>query len=84
MHEPVPATGVKVGDVLAGKYRIDRVLGTGGMGIVVAAHHLQLAERVAIKFLLPDMLHSPEAVGRFLREARAAVRDQERARRPGP
>src|SRR5476649_1025836 len=37
------------GQVLAGKYRVERVLGVGGMGVVVAAHHLQLDERVAIK-----------------------------------
>src|SRR5215213_3639144 len=65
---------VKPGDVLAGKYRIERVLGQGGMGVVVAAHHLQLDERIAIKFLLPEALQSQEAVARFSREARAAVK----------
>jgi serine/threonine-protein kinase len=65
---------VKEGDVLAGKYRIERVLGAGGMGVVVAAMHLQLEERVAIKFLLPGALHNAEAVARFAREARAAVK----------
>jgi serine/threonine-protein kinase len=67
-------TGVKPGDVLAGKYRVERVLGRGGMGVVVAAHHLVLEEKVAIKLLLPDALGNTEAVGRFVREARAAVR----------
>jgi serine/threonine-protein kinase len=62
------------GDVLAGKYRIERVLGVGGMGMVVSALHLQLEERVAIKFLLPEALANPEAVARFGREARAAVK----------
>ncbi|HEX6764570.1 MAG TPA: serine/threonine-protein kinase, partial [Polyangiaceae bacterium] len=62
------------GDVLAGKYRIERVLGAGGMGVVVSAMHLQLDERVAIKFLLPGALHNAEAVARFAREARAAVK----------
>jgi eukaryotic-like serine/threonine-protein kinase len=66
--------GVREGDVLAGKYRVDKVLGVGGMGVVVAARHLQLETRVAIKFLLPGMLDSEEAVVRFAREARAAVR----------
>jgi hypothetical protein len=66
--------GVKEGDVLAGKYRVDRVLGIGGMGVVVAAHHLQLDDRVAIKFLLPDTLGNKDAVARFAREARAAVK----------
>ncbi|HEX7667966.1 MAG TPA: serine/threonine-protein kinase, partial [Polyangiaceae bacterium] len=65
---------VNEGDVLAGKYRVDKVLGVGGMGVVVAAHHIQLDEKVAIKFLLPEMLVSKEAVGRFAREARAAVK----------
>jgi serine/threonine-protein kinase len=59
---------------LLGKYRIERVLGMGGMGVVVAATHVTLEERVAIKFLLPHALSNAEAVARFLREARAAVR----------
>lgn len=62
------------GDVLAGKYRVESVLGRGGMGVVVAARHLQLDERVAIKFLLPAALKQPEAVTRFIREAKAAIR----------
>jgi serine/threonine protein kinase len=44
------------------------------MGVVVAAHHIHLDEKVAIKFLLPDALNNPEAVARFAREARAAVK----------
>jgi tRNA A-37 threonylcarbamoyl transferase component Bud32 len=66
--------GVTAGDILAGKYRVDRVLGVGGMGVVVAAHHLHLDERVAIKFLLPETLTNADAVMRFAREARAAVK----------
>ena len=62
------------GQPLAGKYRIERVLGQGGMGVVVAAHHIHLDEVVAIKFLLPEALDNTEAVARFEREARAAVR----------
>jgi eukaryotic-like serine/threonine-protein kinase len=67
---------VREGDVLAGKYRIERVLGQGGMGVVVAAQHVQLAQRVALKFLLPEACSHGEAVARFLREARAAVQIQ--------
>jgi serine/threonine-protein kinase len=70
----VRAAGVGEGDLLAGKYRVDRVLGVGGMGLVVAAHHIDLDERVAIKFLLPDAVNNPVAVARFDREARAAVK----------
>jgi serine/threonine-protein kinase len=66
--------GVVEGDVIAGKYRIEKVLGAGGMGVVVAARHIQLDEKVALKFLLPEALAHPEAVARFLREARAAVK----------
>lgn len=65
---------VKQGEIIAGKYRIERVLGEGGMGFVVQAMHVQLDERVAIKFLLPQALANEEAVARFAREARAAVK----------
>jgi serine/threonine-protein kinase len=68
------AAGVREGDILAGKYRVDRLLGVGGMGVVVAASHVHLETKVAIKFLLPEMLNSREAVARFAREARAAVK----------
>ncbi len=63
----------KEGDVLAGKYRIDRVLGKGGMGVVVAAHHTTLRQNVAVKFLLAATAKRGDATERFLREARAAV-----------
>jgi serine/threonine-protein kinase len=65
---------VKPGDVLAGKYRVEQILGVGGMGVVVAATHLQLNDKVAIKFLLPHVAQSGEHVARFLREGQAAVR----------
>jgi serine/threonine-protein kinase len=65
---------VAPGDVLAGKYKVERVLGIGGMGVVVAAMHVQLNDLVALKFLLPEVASSGEAVARFLREAQAAVR----------
>jgi eukaryotic-like serine/threonine-protein kinase len=65
---------IEVGDVVAGKYRVDRVLGEGGMGIVVAATHAQLDEKVALKFLRPIVASNPEIVQRFIREARAAVK----------
>jgi hypothetical protein len=71
MVEPAP---VNSGDVLAGKYRVERVLGMGGMGVVVAATHLELGQLVALKFLLPAAELNAEATARFIREARAAVR----------
>ncbi|HWZ89167.1 MAG TPA: serine/threonine-protein kinase, partial [Polyangiaceae bacterium] len=74
MEQGHHAAGVVPGQILLGKYRIERVLGVGGMGVVVAATHVQLEERVAIKFLLPEALGHGEAVARFVREARAAVK----------
>ncbi len=65
------------GTVLAGKYRVERLLGEGGMGWVVEATHLQLEQRVAVKFMHPEQaIEHPDSVGRFLREARAAARIQ--------
>ncbi|MEZ4360567.1 MAG: serine/threonine-protein kinase [Kofleriaceae bacterium] len=65
---------VEAGTVLLNKYRIERVLGRGGMGVVALAHHLQLNQPVAIKFLLSDVLGEHTVVQRFLREAQASVR----------
>src|SRR4051812_29191256 len=63
---------VRPGEIVKGKYRIDTVLGQGGMGVVFAAHHLALDTRVAIKFLQPALVGEPGIVERFAREARAA------------
>ena len=65
---------IKEGEVLADKYRVDGVLGIGGMGVVVAATHLALGHKVAIKFLLPGAVQTPATLERFAREARAAAR----------
>lgn len=68
------ASPVREGEILAEKYKIERVIGSGGMGVVVAAQHVLLGARVAIKFLLPDGCANPDIVERFQREARAAAR----------
>ena len=68
------AAPIREGEILAGKYRVERVLGSGGMGVVVAAVHVQLEQRVAIKFVRDEALGNEDAVQRFLREARAAVK----------
>jgi serine/threonine-protein kinase len=65
---------VAVGDVIAGKYRVERVLGSGGMGVVVAVRHTQLDVLYAVKFMSDEALEDPTLVSRFLREARAAAR----------
>jgi serine/threonine-protein kinase len=63
-----------MGTVLLGKYRVDSILGRGGMGVVAEATHLQLGEKVAIKLLRQDVVGDAEACQRFLREAQAAVK----------
>ncbi len=60
--------------MIAGKYRVERMLGAGGMGLVVEAHHLTLDEKVAIKYLKPEALENSASVARFAREARASAR----------
>jgi len=65
---------VEVGSVFAGKYRIERVLGAGGMGVVFAAVHIHLGERVAIKFLNPEAMTDSTTLARFFREGQAAAK----------
>lgn len=62
------------GDILLDKYRVERLLGQGGMAVVIAARHLQLDQMVAIKTMSPRALSFPDAVERFIREAKATVR----------
>jgi tRNA A-37 threonylcarbamoyl transferase component Bud32 len=66
----VPAPG----QVIAGKYKVEAVLGAGGMGVVLAARHEVLGQRVAIKYLLPEVARAhKESAERFMREARASI-----------
>ena len=71
------------GTIVADKYRIEQKLGKGGMGVVVAARHLQLNQLVAIKFLLPGSDPRGVVRARFLREAEhrqeAGSHDHDRA-----
>ena len=66
--------GVDIGHVFLGKYRVDAIIGHGGMGVVAECTHLQLNERVAIKMLRKDVLLDEDAVQRFTREAQAAAK----------
>jgi serine/threonine-protein kinase len=66
--------GVDIGHVFLGKYRVDAIIGHGGMGVVAECTHLQLGERVAIKMLRKDVLLDEDAVARFTREAQAAAK----------
>jgi eukaryotic-like serine/threonine-protein kinase len=63
---------VAVGDVVAGKYRVEGFLGEGAMGLVVAARQITLDRLVAIKVLSARAGSDPVLTGRFMREARAA------------
>src|SRR5439155_21358983 len=65
---------LRAGDVLLGKYRVEEVIGIGGMGRVIKCQHLYLQQPVALKILLPQMAESSSTVARFLREAQATVR----------
>lgn len=69
---PAAQPAPRIGDVIAGKYELRRILGEGGMGVVFEATHVRMRQRVAVKMLLPEMLTMPEVVARFEREARAA------------
>ena len=62
------------GDLIAGKYEVIKLIGSGGMGYVVSAMHVELGEVVALKFLRPEALQIEELVERFAREARAAAK----------
>jgi eukaryotic-like serine/threonine-protein kinase len=61
------------GAVINGKYEVLRVLGAGGMGIVLAARHLELGQTVAIKVMHPELAKDGDSVKRFMREGRAAA-----------
>ena len=63
-----------VGHVLDDKYRLERLLGRGGMGAVYLATHLGTARYVALKLITPQFMRNEEFVERFKREARAAGR----------
>jgi eukaryotic-like serine/threonine-protein kinase len=67
---------VRVGDMIDGKYCVEREIGRGGMGVVYRALHVDLDQRVALKFLRQSAAQNPEIVERFRREARAAVKIQ--------
>jgi serine/threonine-protein kinase len=74
VSEPLDVTKLPEDKVLLDKYRVIQTLGVGGMGAVVAAEHLQLGSKVAIKFLLPSLVDNESVVKRFLQEAKAATR----------
>ncbi len=71
-----PKPPLAIGDVVAEKYRVESILGEGGMGFVFAATHLHLGHRVALKVLNSTSAADREVTERFLREGRAVARLQ--------
>ena len=73
---PIVSTSacLQAGEILAGKFCVERIIATGGVGVVVAARHLQLGETVAIKLLIPQPDRDATDVARFVREAQSAVK----------
>jgi serine/threonine protein kinase len=63
-----------IGEILDGKYRLESLLGQGGMGAVYLATHLGTERAVALKLIAPQFMRNDEFVERFKREARAAGR----------
>ena len=64
---------VRRGDVLSGRYAVDRILAAGGMGVVCLGRHVELEQPVAIKFLRRELSQNRAVVQRFLNEAKAAA-----------
>ncbi|HEY4119979.1 MAG TPA: serine/threonine-protein kinase, partial [Byssovorax sp.] len=68
MEEP-RGGAARPGDVIAGKYRLEELIGQGGFGVVFRAVQLNLERQVAIKMMLPQALARGDGLARFLREA---------------
>src|SRR4051812_35606353 len=75
MHAVAPRPDDRVGTLLAGKYLLRRLVGTGGMGAVYEAVNQRTGRRVAVKLVLDaGAVLDPEHLARSIREARAASR----------
>jgi serine/threonine-protein kinase len=72
VRDAAPSKADLVGQILADRYRIVKLLGEGGMGQVYEAHHVNINKRFAIKLLRPEIVSNPEAVARFRQEAWSA------------
>jgi serine/threonine protein kinase len=75
VRPPITPADLRIGSVVNGKYRIDSILGRGAMGIVAECQHVELCERVALKFLLTTRNVTHDDLGvRFLREAQVSAK----------
>jgi serine/threonine protein kinase len=71
--KPFGALPLREGDVVAGRYRVERVLGRDGHELVLSVRHLELDERALMRVLLPEASVNPDAVTRFRRGARRSL-----------
>jgi len=78
MKSPPSSELGRTGQLVAGKFRLDAVIGRGGMGSVWSATHVGLGHRLALKLIAREYVRSPEALRRFDAEAKAAARLQSR------
>jgi len=76
LHAQMPRSvlGLQHGDLIGGKYRVDGLIGQGGMGVVLHATHLDLERPVAIKLVRADLADREEIIARMLFEARIAAK----------
>jgi tRNA A-37 threonylcarbamoyl transferase component Bud32 len=74
VNDPNEAERFHVGATIAGRYCVERPIGEGAMGAVALARHVSLDERVAIKFLRPELRRDAVAIARLSREAKALAR----------
>jgi serine/threonine-protein kinase len=72
VHDPNAGKSDLVGQVIADRYRVMRLIGEGGMGQVYEAQHVNINRRFALKLLRPEIVSNPEAVARFRQEAWSA------------
>ena len=73
VRPPAAAKKGLVGSTISDRYKIEKLLGEGGMGAVYQVEHILMRKRMAIKVLHPEMTRLPEVVARFEREAMAAA-----------
>jgi len=73
-HTRLSGSLFEIGTIFLGKYEVERVLGKGGMGVVLAVRHRDLDELFALKVLHPRLNAQSSIIARFVREARTAAR----------